>query len=253
MSLTACLFMVALWRDKVKVEEGTRGYGSMSPISVAIDGPAGAGKSTVAKLVAERLNFLYIDTGAMYRAVAYLCNKEQVNCSDGAAVSHLLSNHDFRFEEGHDMNLQVYIDGEDVTTHLRNPGVSKLVSLVAALPEVRSRLTEWQRAFAVKHSVVMDGRDIGTVVLPHATVKVFLTANVEERARRRLKEYQEQGFDVSLGELIQSMAERDRLDSEREVAPLSIADDAVKIDSTGKTINGVVEEILRLVENAHVR
>ncbi|MFB5189423.1 (d)CMP kinase [Alicyclobacillus fastidiosus] len=225
----------------------------MSPVSVAIDGPAGAGKSTVAKLVAERLKFLYIDTGAMYRAVAYLCVRENVDCSDTSAVDELVKVHDFRFEEGRDLGLIVYVDDQDVTAYLRSPDVSERVSLVAALPEVRSRLTQWQRAFAKTHSVVMDGRDIGTVVLPNATVKVFLTANVEERARRRQKEYQERGFDVSLVEIIDSMTQRDKLDSERELAPLTSAPDAVHIDSTGKPIDVVVDEIMRLVENAHVR
>lgn len=225
----------------------------MSPVSVAIDGPAGAGKSTVAKLVAERLKFLYIDTGAMYRAVAYLCVRENVDCSDTSAVDELVKAHDFRFEEGRDLGLIVYVDDQDVTAYLRSPDVSERVSLVAALPEVRSRLTQWQRAFAKTHSVVMDGRDIGTVVLPNATVKVFLTANVEERARRRQKEYQERGFDVSLVEIIDSMTQRDKLDSERELAPLTSAPDAVHIDSTGKPIDVVVDEIMRLVENAHVR
>ncbi|SIS95913.1 MULTISPECIES: (d)CMP kinase [Alicyclobacillus] len=225
----------------------------MAPVTIAIDGPAGAGKSTVAKRVAERLNLMYVDTGAMYRAVAYLCAKEGTNVHSEKDVEALLEQHCVSFEQGEDRTLQVVIDGVDVTSRLREPEVSALVSTVAAHPRIRQLLTEWQRAFAERHSVVMDGRDIGTVVLPHATVKVFLTAAPEERARRRQEEYRRMGYHVSLEDMVKSVIERDRKDSERSIAPLRMADDAVRIDSTDKSIETVVDEIVQLVENAHVR
>lgn len=225
----------------------------MAPVTIAIDGPAGAGKSTVAKRVAERLNLMYVDTGAMYRAVAYLCAQEGVDVNSENDVRAVLDAHRVSFEQGEDRTLQVLIDGVDVTSRLRDPEVSALVSTVAAHPRVRAVLTEWQRAFAERHSVVMDGRDIGTVVLPHATVKVFLTAAPEERARRRMEEYRRMGYEVPLEEMVQSVLERDRKDSERVVAPLRMAEDAVRIDSTDKSIESVVDEIVQLVENAHVR
>lgn len=225
----------------------------MCPISVAIDGPAGAGKSTVAREVAARLRFLYVDTGAMYRAITYLCVQQGVDPEQGAAIEELLKHHSIEFIQGHNAQLHAVVDGLDVTHLLRNPEVSERVSAVAAHPAVRTQLTRWQQAFAQAHSVVMDGRDIGTVVLPNATVKVFLTADVEERARRRQSEYRRQGFHVALEEIVRAVSERDRKDSEREVAPLSIADDAVKIDSTGKSVEEIVNEILQLVAKADAR
>lgn len=230
-----------------------QGVNMMYPVSIAIDGPAGAGKSTVAKMVAERLNFLYVDTGAMYRVVAYLCVLQGTSPEDAEAVERLLDTHQLTFTNGLKGGLKVCVDGEDVTQALRNPDVSARVSTVAAHHGVRMRMTAWQRDFAKRQSVVMDGRDIGTVVLPHATLKVFLTADVGERARRRQMEYRNQGFDVSLEEIVQSVRERDQMDSEREVAPLVEADDAIRIDSTGKSIDKVVDEILQLLERAHAR
>ena len=225
----------------------------MVPVSIAIDGPAGAGKSTVAKLVAKRLNLMYVDTGAMYRAVAYLCVKDGVDGRVERAVRELLDTHKITFEQGADNGLRVFVDGVEVTARLRDPEVSALVSTVATHPAVRSQLTDWQRDFAARHSVVMDGRDIGTVVLPNATVKVFLTAAPEERARRRQQEYHQMGYEVAFDEIVRSVIERDKKDSERALAPLREAEDAVRIDSTDKPIEYVVDEIVQLVENAHVR
>lgn len=219
----------------------------MMPVSIAIDGPAGAGKSTVAKMVARRLSWMYVDTGAMYRAIAFICARNGIDPEDATKVRSALDRHDIIFNEAPDCGLRVVIDNIDVTGHLRDPEVSSLVSSVAAHASVRDRLTEWQRAFAAAHSVVMDGRDIGTVVLPNASLKVFLTADPEERARRRQAEYRQQGYDVPLEEIVQSVIERDRRDSERAIAPLRQADDAICIDSTDKSIEEIVEEILQLV------
>lgn len=226
---------------------------SMFPISIAIDGPAGSGKSTVAKMVAERLQFVYVDTGAMYRAVAYLCMEYAIDAEDFEAVGQLLHDHDISFRQNQKCVIEVYVDGLNVTSRLRDPDVSARVSAVSTHQNVRDRMTHWQREYASEHSVVMDGRDIGTVVLPNATVKVFLTASPEERARRRQSEYSGRGFQVPLTEIVRDVVERDRRDSERAIAPLMEAHDAVHIDSTGKPIDRVVAEIISLAENTHVR
>ncbi|MFD1677131.1 (d)CMP kinase [Alicyclobacillus fodiniaquatilis] len=223
----------------------------MYPVSIAIDGPAGAGKSTVARMVAKRLNFLYVDTGAMYRTVAYLCIAHSVDATNSQAIIQMLNQHDVTFQMSDD-GFKALVDDVDVSVQLRDPKVSAHVSTVAAHHEVRSRLTTWQRTFAKTQSVVMDGRDIGTVVLPDATIKIFLTADVEERARRRQREFCKNGHDVPLEEIIQAVAERDARDSSREIAPLKAAGDAIQIDSTGKSAERVVDEILSLVEDAHV-
>jgi cytidylate kinase len=220
----------------------------MSRISIAIDGPAGAGKSTVAKAVARQLGILYLDTGAMYRAVAWLAAQHGVNPDDEAGLVHLLHQHPLEVVEVEPGVLQIRIDGQDVTPYLRSPEISASVSTVAAKPGVRRLLTEWQRAFSREHGVVMDGRDIGTVVLPEADVKIFLTASLEERVRRRAQELQERGFTVSHEELARAIEQRDRQDSSREVAPLTAAPDARRVDTTGRSIDDVVAEILSIVE-----
>lgn len=223
----------------------------MVPVSVAIDGPAGAGKSTVAKSVAKRLGFLYVDSGAMYRAIAYLCIQYDVDIQKAKDVLDLLEEHSVNFDEGPDRVMQVWIDSRNVTEDLRTPEVSQAVSTIAAMISIRERLTQFQRELAAGHSVVMDGRDIGTVVLPKAAVKVFLTADVYERANRRKLELENKGFQVSLDEMVRSVENRDRQDRNREVAPLCQADDAVCIDSTGKSVDEVVTEILSLVTRTY--
>lgn len=212
---------------------------------VAIDGPAGAGKSTVAKIVADRLGYTYIDTGAMYRGVAWKTLRSADGAVTDAAILHAVRDIDVRLSTVSGLP-HVTVDGTDVTGEIRTPEVTHIVSRVAALGPVREKMVELQRAMAASGKVVMDGRDIATNVLPNADVKVFLSASVEERARRRCKEMRAKGYDVDLGKLQKEIASRDKQDSEREISPLRKADDAVLIDSTGLSIEAVVERILEL-------
>ena len=190
----------------------------MKNLVVAIDGPAGAGKSTVAQLAARKLGCTYIDTGAMYRAVAWKTLQRKQPVTDELILDVVKDVHvELAYVEG---KTTVSVDGTDVTGEIRTPEVTAIVSQVAALGPVRSRMVELQRRMAAKGSVLMDGRDIATSVLPDANVKIFLTASIEERARRRFKEMQEKGYNVSLEELQKEIAARDKADSEREISPL---------------------------------
>lgn len=215
--------------------------------AIAIDGPAGAGKSTVAKIVAQRLNYIYIDTGAMYRAVAWAALERKVNPADQAAIAKLTSglNIELSYDEG---QLRVSVDGVEVTEAIREPRVSQLVSEIAQIAAVRAAMLDLQREMAKGGRVVMDGRDIGTHVLPGANIKVFLTASIEERARRRWLELQQKGFDTKLEQLKQEIAQRDKMDSERTIAPLRQADDAVLVDTSGMTIPQVADTIIKVYE-----
>jgi len=213
---------------------------------IAVDGPAGAGKSTVARRVAAALNYLYIDTGAMYRAIALAVLEEGVGPDDGAAVERLARGLDVELVPSAAGN-RVLLEGRDVTERIRAPEVSAAVSQVAALPGVRRRMVQLQRRLAAGGGVVMDGRDIGTVVFPDADVKVFLTASAEERARRRWLELRAAGHAPSLDDIRVNIESRDRLDSTRDVAPLRKAEDAVEIDTTDKTVDEVVDQVLELV------
>lgn len=220
-------------------------------LAIAIDGPAGAGKSTVAKALAKRMNLLYIDSGAMYRAVSWLVLLHDVNPDNEEEIMRLLLRYPLRFQKNADGLLDVFTDEQNINDYLRSPHVSDIVSTVSAHAKVRDMLTDWQRKFAQTYSVVMDGRDIGSVVLPNADVKVFLTANLSERAERRKLEFAEQGFGVSREKIVQSMIERDERDSTRKLAPLRQAPDAILIDSSGKTVTQVVEEIVALVRQVN--
>ncbi|MBQ9478461.1 MAG: (d)CMP kinase [Selenomonadaceae bacterium] len=212
---------------------------------VAVDGPAGAGKSTISKLVAGRLGYTYIDTGAMYRAVALKVLESKLPLEDEEIMIAARDvDIDLRNEDG--VN-KTYLDGRDVSTEIRTLEVSRSVSKVAAVGFVRERLTELQRSMAKRGGVIMDGRDIGTVVLPDADVKIFLTASVAERARRRYDELKAKGLDVELGSIERDIAARDKLDSEREIAPLKQADDAILIDSTSMTIEEVADKMIELI------
>jgi len=212
---------------------------------IAIDGPAGAGKSTVAKGVAEKLGYLYIDTGAMYRAVAYKCLQAGIPISDVKAVVALAMRTEISLANV-DGEPHVYADGEDVTQAIRSPEVTRASSPVSAVPGVRRRLVELQRNMAAAGGVVMEGRDIGTVVFPNAEVKVFLTASAEERARRRVKQMQESGIEADPDKIAAEMRERDLRDSSRTDAPLSVAPDAVVLDTDGLSVDQVIDAIIAI-------
>ena len=214
----------------------------MKNLVVAIDGPAGAGKSTVAQLAARKLGCTYIDTGAMYRAVAWKTLQRKQPVTDELILDVVKDVHvELAYVEG---KTTVSVDGTDVTGEIRTPEVTAIVSQVAALGPVRSRMVELQRRMAAKGSVLMDGRDIATSVLPDANVKIFLTASIEERARRRYKEMQEKGYDISLEELQKEIAARDKADSEREISPLVQAPDAELLDTSDMGIDEVVQAII---------
>jgi CMP/dCMP kinase len=214
-------------------------------ISIAIDGPAAAGKSTVAKIVAENLAYVYIDTGAMYRALTYKALREGVSLHDEPDMISLLNATSIELFPG-ESGQKVLIDGVEVTNEIRTAEVTNQVSYASVHEQVRKEMVNRQQLFAKNGGVVMDGRDIGTHVLPEAEVKVFLLASVDERAQRRHAENLQKGFDSDLEQLKEEIAARDKIDSEREVAPLKKADDAVVIDTTSLSIADVVEKIMGL-------
>ncbi len=216
-------------------------------ISIAIDGPAAAGKSTVAKLIAQKLSYLYIDTGAMYRALTWKALKENINPEDGDGLYTLLMETDIQLVQDGEKQ-EVFVDGTDVTDTIRYPDVTKNVSAVSKHKAVREEMVKRQQNMAKSGGVVMDGRDIGTHVLPDAEVKIFLLASAEERAKRRYEENIRKGIQSDLQKLKEEIELRDRLDSEREVAPLKKAADAVVVDTTSLSINEVVEKIMEIVE-----
>ncbi|QSS98484.1 (d)CMP kinase [Pontibacillus sp. ALD_SL1] len=215
-------------------------------IAVAIDGPAAAGKSTVAKIIAEKLTYVYIDTGAMYRALTYKAIKEGVSLEEETSLMNLLKDTTIDLQQSVE-GQKVILDGKEVTLDIRTEQVTNQVSIVAKHGEVRHEMVKRQRELALKRGVVMDGRDIGTHVIPDAEVKIFLIASVQERAERRHKENLEKGFSSDLEKLKDEIRRRDKLDSEREVSPLLKAEDAVEIDTTSLSITEVAEKILRVV------
>ncbi len=220
-----------------------------SKMTVAIDGPAGSGKSTVSKEVARRLGYAYVDTGAMYRAVALLGLRKGIDRSDANGFIAEAANALMEFRVTDD-GQRFFVNGEDVTAEVRRPEVGELSSPVSAIADVRRHLTEAQRRMARDGGVVMEGRDIGTVVCPEAKVKVFLTASEEERARRRFLELKEKGMDANLEQVRAAIAERDRRDSSREVAPLVKAPDAVELVTDGLSIEQVVDRVIDLARKA---
>ena len=213
-------------------------------VAVAIDGPSGAGKSTIAKRLAATLGYVYVDTGAMYRTVGLAMLRRHIDVNDKPAVIAALADIEVSIAYV-DGAQRVLLCGEDVSDQIRTPEVSMAASTTSAIPEVRKFLFETQQKLARENNVIMDGRDIGTVVLPNAKVKIFLSASVEDRARRRFDELKEKGMDVAFEDVLEDMKQRDYNDSHRDVAPLKPADDAVSVDTTGNTL----EESVALMES----
>lgn len=216
-------------------------------IQIAIDGPAAAGKSTIAKITANKLGYTYIDTGAMYRALTYKALEEHIDVYDDDALTRLLERIDIELTPAEEGQI-VRVDGEDITEAIRSQVVTSNVSATAAQPHVRELMVEKQRLLANSKGVVMDGRDIGTAVLPNAELKIFMTASVEERAERRYAENTKRGIMRSMEELCQDIANRDKADTERAASPLMQANDAIFIDTTSMSIEQVADEIIELAE-----
>ncbi|HQZ20371.1 MAG: (d)CMP kinase [Trichococcus flocculiformis] len=217
-------------------------------MNIAIDGPASAGKSTIAKKVAEQLGYIYLDTGAMYRTLTYAALSNEVDLQDEEALHTLLKGIRITFSTAENEMQRVFLNDEDVTDSIRSEEVTQNVSLVSSFAKVREEMVARQKSIARSGGVVMDGRDIGTVVLPDAEVKIFMTATAEERALRRYKENIAKGMTTSLEELTEDMKRRDHLDSTRSVSPLKKAEDAIVLDSTHLEIDEVVKQILGIIE-----
>ena len=222
----------------------------MSVFSIAIDGPSGAGKSSVARAVAEKLGAMYLDTGAMYRAVGLYMLKNGVPLDDPAAIAAHCPGVDVRVGYGRDGQQCVYLGEEDVSEAIRAAEVSLAASSVSTVPAVRERMVALQRRIASGHSVVMDGRDIGTKVLPDATLKVFLTASAEVRARRRFHELAQKGMPEPYEKVLEELVRRDDVDTHRAASPLRMAEDAVEVDCSQMTLDEVVEAVAALARQA---
>ena len=216
-------------------------------ITIAIDGPAASGKSTTARLVAEKLSYIYIDTGAMYRAVTLKVLNQNIPVTDQEAVARIAKDIDIQFEKNNQKTI-IYMDGEDVSDAIRTPEVDRQISPVAANPKVRKILVKKQQEMGREGGVVLDGRDIGTVVFPNAELKIFMVASVEERAKRRLKDLENQGIQADLEKIKEEIRYRDLQDMKRSYGPLKKADDAIEIDTTDLTIEQQVEKILELTK-----
>ena len=220
-------------------------------MQIAIDGPSGAGKSSVAKTIAAKLGIVYVDTGALYRTVGYFVRGRGIAREDAAGIVSCLPHIsiEVRYENG---AQHVYLNGEDLGDRIREPEISMYASAVSAVPAVRAFLLDTQRDIAAKNSVIMDGRDIGTVILPNADVKVFLTASDEARAKRRTLELQAKGLTVNFEDVLREMRERDDNDRNREVAPAVAAPDAVLLDNSGMTIEETADAVIALAKKAGV-
>lgn len=216
-------------------------------ISIAIDGPSGAGKSTISRKAAEIFGFIYVDTGAIYRTIGLASKIRGVSLDDKAAVMEMLPklNIELKYNEAGEQHM--YLDGKDVSRDIRLPEVSMLASKVSAIPEVRAFLVDMQRDMAKKYDVIMDGRDIGTVILPDADLKIFLTADVNDRAQRRYEELRAKGMEKPFDEVLAEMKQRDDQDTLRAAAPLKAAEDAVMLDTSGNTLEQSIAEVCRLI------
>ncbi len=215
----------------------------MNKLSVAIDGPAGAGKSTISKILANSLRINYIDTGAMYRALTYKVLKNNIDINDNFGIINILNDTNIDFHENH-----IYLDNIIVDDEIRENEISNNVSYIAKIKEVREKLVDIQREIANNKSVVMDGRDIGTHVLPNADFKFFITASVKERARRRFEELKKKNKNVEFEKIIEEIEERDRIDSTRKVSPLKKSENAIEIDTTNMTIEEVINNMIEIIE-----
>ncbi len=215
---------------------------------IAIDGPAGAGKGFVASTVAKKLDYLYIDTGAMYRAFGLYVSRNKIDINDEEKIEEALKNTDIKLVYDKNKNLKVYLNEEDVSQDIRTEQIGILSSVVSALPIVRKYMTESQRGLAGKNNVVMEGRDIGSVVFPDAELKIFLTASREERAKRRLQDLLEKGRKTTYGEVLDSIRKRDELDTTKKISPLIKTDDMIEIDSTFLTKDEVIDRVIKLVK-----
>lgn len=215
----------------------------MKNISIALDGPAGAGKSTIAKIIAKRMNLVYIDTGAMYRAITLKILNKEIPLEKEQNIKDILSSTKIDLDEEN-----IFLDGKQVKDEIREPRINQFVSQVAKIPFIRDKMVTMQREIASCKNVIMDGRDIGTNVLPNATYKFFLTASIDERANRRFMELQSKGFQMTFDQVKSEIEQRDKTDRERELAPLKKAEDAILIDTTEKSIDEVVEAIILYIK-----
>lgn len=218
----------------------------MKRIIIAIDGPAASGKSTTAKLLAKKLDYLYLDTGAMYRACALQAMRQQLSLEDRTAISAMMDTIDIKIQQGTQGNV-IYLGGEDISEAIRTPEVSNLASAISAIPEVRIKMVELQRKLGESGGVILDGRDIGTVVFPNAECKFFLVADLKVRALRRFLELQAKGMEISLEQIQRDLEARDKADSSRAMAPLKPAPDAILIDTGKLSIKGQVNKLWKII------
>lgn len=218
----------------------------MERIIIAIDGPAASGKSTTAKLLAKKLDYTYLDTGAMYRACALQAMRQGIALEDRAAISAMMDTLEIKIEQGTEGNL-IYLSGEDISAAIRTPEVSNMASAISAIPEVRIKMVELQRKLGEAGGVILDGRDIGTVVFPNAQCKFFLVADIKARAMRRFLELQAKGMEVSLEQITMDLEARDKADSSRAMAPLKPAPDAIIVDTGKLSIKGQVNKLWKII------
>ncbi|MBP7310868.1 MAG: (d)CMP kinase [Candidatus Cloacimonetes bacterium] len=218
----------------------------MERIIIAIDGPAASGKSTTAKLLAKKLDYTYLDTGAMYRACALQAMRQGIALEDRAAISAMMDTLEIKIEQGTEGNL-IYLSGEDISAAIRTPEVSNMASAISAIPEVRIKMVELQRRLGEAGGVILDGRDIGTVVFPNAQCKFFLVADIKARAMRRFLELQAKGMEVSLEQITMDLEARDKADSSRAMAPLKPAPDAIIVDTGKLSIKGQVNKLWKII------
>ena len=214
---------------------------------VAIDGPAGSGKGTITKLIAEKRNLVSIDTGAMYRCVALDCLNNEIDSTNLEGIEKILEKIEIELKKV-DGEQKVFLNGKDVSGEIREPKVDDVVAKYAAIKQIRDKVTPMQRKMGETQNIIMEGRDIGTVVFPYADVKIFLDCSVEERARRRYKQDLEKGIETTYEEVLASIKERHRLETERDIAPFVKAEDAIVVDSTNMSIDEVVETILKIID-----